>query len=290
MASAVALAASDLNAAGAPVTLVIPADWAIVKTAEFPLTIKENLSNVISYELDRLTPLSPERAFYDFRVLSEDDSRIRILLAAMKAETLQPYVEALRAKGIAVQRVAVTGAEEMNLLDKGIHRTLKPPYALTLVLLAALAALGLFWLVSPLQIEEKRIAAIDWEIASRKEEVNKIESLKKEFDGVQQEITTIRNFKTSRPVMLDLLREMTRVLPKSAWLSRVRFTESAVEIEGYAPSATDIVPKMEASGHFRKVEFSSPTFRDVRLKADRFLIKMEIEGLPGEKANHEKSK
>ncbi len=290
LASAVALAVSDLNAAGVPVTLIIPADWAIVKTTEFPLTVKENLSNVISYELDRLTPLSPERAFYDFRVLSEDDNRIRILLAAMKAETLQPYVEALRAKGIAIHRVAVIGAEGMNLLDKGIHRTLKPPLALTLVLLAALAALGLFWLVSPLQIEEKRVAAIDREIASRKEEVNKIESLKKELNGVEQEITTIRNFKTSRPVMLDLLREMTRVLPKNAWLSRVRFTESTVEIEGYAASATDIVPKLEASKYFRKVEFASPTFRDVRLKADRFMIKMEIEGLPEEKANHEKSK
>jgi general secretion pathway protein L len=290
LASAVALAGRDLNAAGAKVTLVIPAAWAIVKTAEFPLTIKENLSNVISYELDRLTPLSPERAFYDFRVLSEDENRIRILLAAMKAETLQPYVEALRAKGIAIKRVAIAGTEGMNLLDKGIHQILKPPLALTLVLLVALVVLGLFWLVSPLQIEEKRVAAIDREIASRKEEVNKIESLKKEFNGVEQEITTIRNFKTSRPVMLELLREMTRVLPKSAWLSRVRFTESTVEIEGYAASATDIVPKMEASGYFRKVEFSSPTFRDVRLNADRFLIKMEIEGLPEEKASHEKSK
>ena len=91
-------------------------------------------------------------------------------------------------------------------------------------------------------------------------------------------------------MLLDLLREMTRVLPKNAWLSRVRFTESTVEIEGYAASATDIVPKLEASGYFKKVEFSSPTFRDVRLNADRFLIKMEIEGLPGEKVDREKSK
>jgi general secretion pathway protein L len=290
VASAVASAVRELKAAGAPVTLSIPADWAIVKTAEFPLAVKENLSNVISYELDRLTPLSPERAFYDFRVLSEDDKRIRILLAAMKAETLQPFLEALRSKGIAIRRVAVSGVEGLNLLDKGIHRTPKPPLALTLFLLAALVALGLFLLVSPLRVEEKRIKAIDGEIALRKEEVGRIEALKKELDGVQQEITTIRNFKTSRPVMLDLLNEMTRILPKNAWLSRVRFMESTVEIEGYAASATDIVPRMEASGHFRKVAFSSPTFRDVRLKADRFLIKMEIEGLPGETANHEKSK
>ena len=36
----------------------------------------------------------------------------------------------------------------------------------------------------------------------------------------------------------------TRVLPTNTWLSRIRFTESTVEIEGYAASATEILPKL----------------------------------------------
>ena len=98
LASAVALAVSDLKAAGAQVTLVVPKAWAILKTVEFPLGVKENLSNVIAYELDRLTPLSSEKALYDFRILGEDENRIRIMIAAMKADTLQPYLEALGGK------------------------------------------------------------------------------------------------------------------------------------------------------------------------------------------------
>jgi general secretion pathway protein L len=298
-ASAVALAVSDLRAAGAQVTLVIPKAWTIVKTAEFPLTVKENLSDVVSYELDRLTPLSPERAFYDFRILAEDENRIRIMLAAMKAETLQPYLEALRGKGIAVGRVVIDPsvpgtpspdlrsqsavAGEMNLLDKGMHKPPKTPMALTIVLLSVLVALGLFWLVSPLRIAEKRVEIIDREIALRRDEVKKIEALKKDLEGVEKEIAAIETFKTSRPVTLNLLKEMTRVLPMNTWLSRIRFTESTVEIEGYAASTTEILPKLEASRHFKKVEFASPTSRDVRLNADRFTIKMEIEGLPEEK-------
>ncbi len=309
VASAVALAVSDLRAAGAQVTLVIPKAWTIVKTAEFPLTVKENLPDVVSYELDRLTPLSSERAFYDFRILAEDEKRIRIMLVAMKAETLQPYLEALRGKGIAIRRVvigpSVSGtpsldlrsddtrifqrsqssiAGEMNLLDKGIHKSPKTPMALTITLLSVLVALGLFWMVSPLQIAEKRVEIIDREIAVRRGEVKKIEVLKKDLEGVEKEIAAIETFKTSRPVTLNLLKEMTRVLPTNTWLSRIRFTESTVEIEGYAASATEILPKLEASAYFKKVEFVSPTSRDVRLNADRFSIKMEIEGLPEEKA------
>ena len=316
-ASAVALAVSDLGAAGAPVTLVIPRAWTIAKTAEFPLAVKENLSDVVSYELDRLTPLSPERAFYDFRIVAEDENRIRIALTAMKAETLQPYLEVLREKGIVVTRVvpgpsapgtsgpdlrsvgppAFQGFEsasapdgEMNLLDKGMHKSQKTPMALTIILLSVLVALGLFWLASPLQVAEKRIEIIDREIAARRYEVKKIEALKKDLEGMEKEIAIIETFKTSKPVMLDLLKEMTRILPTNTWLSRIRFTESTVEIEGYAASATEILPKLEVSGHFKKVEFASPTARDVRLNADRFSIKMEIEGLPEEKAKNEKTK
>jgi Tfp pilus assembly protein PilN len=67
------------------------------------------------------------------------------------------------------------------------------------------------------------------------------------------------------------------VLPKSVWLTRARVTETTVDLEGYAGSAADILPKLEASPLLRKVEFASPTFRDTRLNADRFVIKAEIE-------------
>jgi hypothetical protein len=38
-----------------------------------------------------------------------------------------------------------------------------------------------------------------------------------------------------------------------------------------------MLPKLEQSGLFKKVEFSSPTIRDTRQNADRFVIKMQME-------------
>lgn len=422
LASAVALAVNDLKAAKAHVLLIVPKAWAIMKTAELPITVKENLSDVVSYELDRLTPLSSERAFYDFRIIAEDENHLQIMLAAMKTDALQPYVEALKEKGITVSRALVSlsatgtlchyvhgrentifveihpngyegglihtgtlktsftgtfapgdeqsildslieeinslvesvkekgdapevfvnnhvtgkwktilqerirvpvrfigeidlklqlvnvgnvteipytavggaleslwhNAEGMNLLDKGIHKPQKTPFAATIVLLSILAALCVFWLVSPLQFEEKRVEAIDREIMARRDEVKKAEAVKKDLEGVEKEIHTINSFKSSRPMALNLLKEMTSILPKNTWLSRLRITDSTVEIEGYSVSATEMLPKLEASAYFKKAEFSSPTFRDTRLNADRFVIKMDIETSPEEKARNEK--
>ena len=302
LASVVALAMNALKVTGAQMRLVVPKAWTVVKTAEFPLVVKDTLSDVIAYELDRLTPLSPEKAFYDFRILAEDENRIRILLAAIKAEKLQPYLDALTEKGITIGGVSTAGVpgldpeenggvvDKINLLEKGIHQRPKTPMALTVLLLALLFASGLFWMASPLQIEVKKIEIINREIAVRKDEVKKVEALKKEIAGLEKEIAAIDAFRTARPLTINLLKEMTQVLPNNVWLSRVRFTESAAEIEGYAASAADTLPKLEASRYFKKVEFASPTTRDVRLNADRFIIKMEIEGLPDGKERNEQKK
>jgi len=421
LAAAVELAVNDLHAPRERVTFVVPKAWVIVKTAELPPAVKENLSGVVSYELDRLTPLSAERAFYDFRILDEDPDRIRILLAAVKTDLLQPYLEALGKKGITVQRVAVSlsavgtisrylhgdgdtvfaevgtggyegglirrgrweasfagrfasrgapseetlaaeieplvdlvkreggappavvvhdpvagkvwsglqrnaassgavgkggrqarflsmekdvdppyavlggileslwaGADGMNLLEKGGSPRQKVPAAPTVALLAVLAVLGMLWMLSPLQGRENEIRAIDRELADRREEVRKIETLRNSLEGIEKEIAGIETFKSSRVMTMNLLREMTAVLPKDTWLSRLRITDSTVEIEGYAASATEILPKLETSGHFKRVEFAASTSRDTRLNADRFTIKMEIENRSEKEAGDEK--
>ncbi len=420
--SAVSLAMNDLHITRAQVILVIPKSWTIVKTTDFPLSVTDSLSNVISYELDRLTPLSADRAFYDFQTISSDENRIYVMVAAVNSDLLGPYIEALKENKIPARRIAVSssafgtlsdyahgsgtvvfvvvrgdgyegglisdrkwctsfagkipsedghaclhavagevnplieriknekgnaeviidmplsekwrplfrdvihapvlfiaemdlnlrfannsdwkeapyialggalehlwpGASKMNLLAQGCHKRSKTPMALTVILLSIFLALGLFWVASPLQIEEWKVEAMDREIAARKDEVRKVEILKKDLQNVEKELSAIRTFKSSRPMAMVLLKEITRILPENAWLSRLRVVDSAIETEGYAASATEIVPKLEASKYFKKVEFASSTNRDPRTNLDHFIIKMEIEGLPEDKVEYEK--
>ena len=77
---------------------------------------------------------------------------------------------------------------------------------------------------------------------------------------------------------LAILKEITAVLPKNVWLTRARVTDTGVELEGYAASASPLLSRLEQSKYLQKVEFAMPTVRDQRLKADRFLLKMELEG------------
>jgi Tfp pilus assembly protein PilN len=412
VAASLAVAVNEFGAPRSNLTLSIPKAWTIIKTAEFPSTVKENLADVVSYELDRLIPFAAEDAFFDFRLLSENNGRITILIMAAKEDMLRPYLASFAESGFTIGRVTVNllgfgtlcrqmkggsdtifvkinakdyegacfagnsvshifsgplasseanaradviasevrsliGAAKVqgrspnvtmcmkdnnptlgemlkmripvplaimkmadtgirfrgeipkgtpfaslgalveslqtrprgpNLLTKGVYREQKPPVTVTFILLAAIIVTWAVYLMAPLRVEEKRLAALTRQISSKRDEVRKVEALKKEADALNAEVAAVKSFKEDRPLDLNILRDLTTVLPKTTWLTRVRITETGVDIEGYATAATELLPKLEASKYFRKVEFASPTFRDVRMNADRFVIRMEIEG------------
>jgi len=410
-ASCLALARQELAAARAKIVLSVPQEWIILQKCEFPLTVKENLPAAVSYELDRITPLNPEDAWYDFQVLNENEERIALLLTAARADMINPYLAAAREKDLAVAAAtfflsgvkslfqydaaaprellflavhdhayagmllvdgeidtvfsdlfaaadprrrteqiradilpgrdyllsknkspllvvatpsssfafpeqkfpcqvkmlnefsrdalvklagegsgdyplpAAVGALEylrpqarrFNLLSKGSRREENIPKAPTIILAALLLAMGFLYFAAPLELEKQRQEQMDRQIQSLRGEVKKAEILMKEAAALEEELTKIRAFKEGRPPDVAVWKELTAVLPKSAWLTRLRITEKGIDIEGYAARATEILPKIEESPLFAKGEFSSPTVRDSRTNADRFLIKMEWE-------------
>ncbi len=425
VASSVVLAIREFRAVGAGINLSIPKSWAVVKSSEFPVTVKENISDVITYELDRLVPFSPEEAFYDFIITGETHEKITVVIVAVKADLIKAYCAALKEERLTVDRVTLNltaigalcrslhkkrdslfigsdsdeyegalfldgalagvvsgrfsadddasrradtispemkqlidtakrrdsdprlfallrgspglkerlrtslpfpvslldetdtglgnssgqknilytaaggvmeslqpGRQKLNLLSRGMHERAKTPMGLTAVLVVLLVVLWIVTALAPIQVEEKRLGEIERQIKLRKSGVKDWEALKNQIDAVNSEIETINGFKENRPMTLTILKELTAVLPTSAWLTRARISQSTVDIEGYTTSsASELLARLEASKHLGKAEFSSPTFRDVRMKSDRFNIKMEIRGIKeGKEAPHKDEK
>ena len=417
--TAVSLAIDKLKASGAEVVLSIPQEFLVVRTAKLPLVVKENITSVMSYELDRLTPFTSAEAMYDFKIYDEDNGQLKVIIAAARIDVLKPYLDVLREKQIHVARITVSAAslgtlcrafdngndaicvsinnegyegclmkggnlastlhgvfsgndrnenldcvaealapflaqvrsesvspmvflcsaeegytmleqrlgfpvkilkkddirskfktangeiifaplggllEEIwlrakgfNLASKGAREAKKTPMAITIILCSIMLAMIVPYLVVPFELEKRRLREVDAQIVSRKGEIKKIEALKKEIGALSAEIEQIKDFKESRPMALNIMKELTTILPKTVWLTRTRITEETVEIEGYAGAATEILTKLEQSPLFKKVEFTSPTIRDAKMNLDRFVVKMEIEGFEKKQAGGEKN-
>ncbi|MRR36195.1 hypothetical protein EG829_16270, partial [bacterium] len=117
VANSLSLALGEFKAGDAEISLGIPKAWSIFQVVELPASVRENLPDVISYELDRLTPFSRDEAYYDFKLLQENPEKLSIAVAAVKSDLIDPYLSALRAKGIRVSRVHINLTGMAALLD-----------------------------------------------------------------------------------------------------------------------------------------------------------------------------
>ena len=179
-------------------------------------------------------------------------------------------------------------AKGFNLLSKGIREGARKPFLLTAVLVVIIASCFVATFFTPISMEKDRIVEINRQINMRKEEVRSVEKIKDEIEALNKKVALVNNFRHNKPFDMDLMKELTTIIPKNAWLTRVRIAETQVNIEGYAPSATSLIQILEASNYFQKAEFSSPTFRDARMNMDRFQIKMDIRSGKPEGAENEK--
>ena len=404
LANTVLTAIGDFKYSGKEISLTIPSTWVVFKSAVFPITVKENLRNVIAYEIDRLTPFNSEDAFFDYHVTSETDSTINVMVSAIRISLIKPYIEELKKKGITVNyltssisaflsllnylepkedkiiinidntgfysyslingemtehnRTMIDNSDTSILLDKligqinytktklsnkhnlkvyimndtfdaidtfkikttlqvkspkdylskinckedvllfsfgsaissllmktrgynllslGVKQTIQRPILSSFILSVILVLLIIAYFIIPLKKEKENLQKITSLLNSKKEKLKKAESLQKSKDSLQLEIETIEGFAQDSIVTLDIMKELTTIIPQTTWLTRIRITTKTVELEGFAENTAGLLTKLEESKYFINVEFSAPSYRDHSTKMERFTIKMQKE-------------
>jgi general secretion pathway protein L len=106
-----------------------------------------------------------------------------------------------------------------------------------------------------------------------------VEQQQKEADGIIKEIRFFDALKNGQPSKLEILKELTNILPEDAWLTNLAFNESKVVINGFASSASNLISILDRSPLFQNVEFASPITKGMK-SSERFKIKLEIETAP----------
>lgn len=131
--------------------------------------------------------------------------------------------------------------------------------------LATTAALALFTIGIGAAIpavaflkERRALAALEAGIARLAPEVQRAERVTAELERARRELTTLRGFEAQGVHPLPVLRELTDTLPADAWLTNLSIDRSGLELGGFANAASQLIPLLEASPGFERVEFTSP--------------------------------
>ncbi len=155
-------------------------------------------------------------------------------------------------------------------------------------LLIALTSLALFfglgWGAGAFMHYRKEWDAVNAELRKRKPAVEALEKLQKQRSDYRKEMAELDQIRSSEISKGEVLDELTRILPDTTWIWNLKYNGKEIELSGFAESASDLIPILDRSPLFEKVEFLAPVTKEMQLRGDgnkekeRFKIKAKIEG------------
>jgi len=172
----------------------------------------------------------------------------------------------------------------LNLLPqemrKKVRQIAKPLFVLLLILSCVLAT---GWAIGGYRYYSSEVDRLRSEVKKRKPEVEAIEKLQRQRGTLTKEISELEKIIAGETARIEILKELSQVLPPSVWIWNLKCSGKDVEISGFADSASELIPLLDKSPFFEKVEFSSPVTKERERRGttenerERFKIKMKLE-------------
>ena len=169
-------------------------------------------------------------------------------------------------------------AVDINLFPEQFRK--KPSvigrYAMLALVLLALIA-GLAWAGSYFVHQRVIAMRVDAELDELSDEIKTLGQAQSEITELQEQIDYLDSLRKDRIKALDFLKELTEVLPDTAWLSGLSVADNQVEIQGYADYSTQLITGLEGSPFFTNAKFVS-TITQGRDGKQVFKIGFQIKG------------
>jgi hypothetical protein len=115
---------TDLRAAGCPsgpAAVSIPAGWVLLRVTDLPLAAPDELRGMAELQIDKFSPFPTEESAISYELLAERDDRARVLLSAVRTETMDLLGGALQSAGIVPKRVDLNLLGWWRLLNDAGH-------------------------------------------------------------------------------------------------------------------------------------------------------------------------
>lgn len=122
----------------APVTLGIPASWVLLRVAELPAGSPDELAGMAELQIDKFSPFPIEESSLSYELLAEQEGRCRVLLSAIRTDSMDLLGGAFREAGIVPKwvdinllgwwqllkqagKVHANGSQLFLIMDDGIY-------------------------------------------------------------------------------------------------------------------------------------------------------------------------
>lgn len=266
-----------------PLIARLAGDLGLRKLVDLPLAARDDLGQLLHFELDRLTPFKAENVRFAWRVMKTDSKagRMQVELEMTPKPVVDKALELANVQGRRVDRVELEGGrdghEPLDLLPRSIETKQGKGWQGRILPLIALGLL-ITAVAIPLRKQQALVGDLEREIDAVRAEAEKSLALREQLDSLSKEARFLVDAKNGRVAMTEILAELTRLIPDHSYIVQLQIGRETIELSGLAETASDLIVILDQSPMLVLPRFRSPVTRDSRTGKERFQISVDLAG------------
>lgn len=274
--------AAQHDLAEAPRVLLIDIGRFLVREVSLPLAAEGNLREVLGFEMDRQTPFRASAVHYDWKVLERGGAggQLRLKLFVIPRAEVDTVARDLAERGFRLAGVDVREGDHslgLNLLPqeqryRPVNRRARFNWALagaTAVLLALTMAVSLYF-------REHQVTALENAIADVRGDANQVARIRSQIESASEAAGFLATRRAETPLAIELLADVTRILPDDTFLERLVISKTSVQIQGKSKNAQQLIELVNRSDYLESAAFRGSTRLDARSGLEIFEINAQI--------------
>ncbi len=267
----------------AEVILELKPSQVLSREIQLPLAARNNIHQVVAYELDRYTPFTADQVYYDVQITGKDAEagQLTAQLAVIPKQKLDDLCEELIACGLHPTTARLIDQNQsspaFNLLPNELRPSISSmPKIISCAVGLLLLVMLLGLLLVPRWFEQRVIDDLEQEVNTVSKVANEVQVLTKRVETQLHETNFLLNKKRTQPVVVFMLEDLTKRMPDTTWLSYLQYKNSDLQVRGESTDASSLIALIEASPVFHNTRFVSPVTRNSASNTDRFQLSMAV--------------
>jgi len=271
---------------GSPeVRLCLHEDQVLALPVELPAAVESNLDQALRFQLDQISPFRAEHVVFDHRVENHDQAhgRIEVTLRIVPNEVLEPLLTRARAFGAVVHAVDTLAGDDpprpegFNLLPESRRpRYVHARARLNMLLGVGLAVVLGLVMAQSVVLRERTVAGLQTQADELRGEARRVMQLRQDFEETLQAANFLAQKRARQPAAIELLDEITEILPNDIWLQQFQLQGRNLRIQGQADGSQRVIGLLNESALFDSPEITGAISIDPRTGQERFRSQVRV--------------
>lgn len=269
----------------------LPAELMLSKRLRLPLAAEGNLQQAVGFELDRQTPFKADEVYYDVKIAHREPPFIDVDLYIVLRDEVDSKLQQLARMGLQLQGVDIDRAAahsaaaqtppqplQINLLTperrvRRGNRRIRLNWALAAAALALMALL----MAETLYLRGDTLQQLQQQRDALRTEAMQVSKLEQQLDDAIEAANFLAEQQARSPQILDVIAEVTALLPEHTWIQRLQLTGTQLELLGLSDSSQQMIELLDQSAMLDNTSFKGTIATDRRLNKERFTATAQID-------------